>query len=297
MRSIQYSNMGWKLVAELSKVKITLAVTLTTFTGYVLAGRGFHISLPAATVGIFLLACGASVMNHIQEARIDARMERTKSRPLPSGKVTLRQAWLLALSELMAGSLILALGTNAATLVLGLLAMVWYNLVYTYLKRFTPHAVIPGSVVGAIPPLAGWMAAGGSLNDSRAWAIAFFFFVWQVPHFYLLVMKYGKQYEKAGIPALTGKYSLFLIRLLIFLWIVTTGTASLFLFYFGVIRSFIVITGIITASIWLIIVFARPLLRPQTEFMPFRYFMRINYYVLFVIILLNLDHLCFHYLL
>jgi protoheme IX farnesyltransferase len=284
------------LIIELSKAKITVAVSLTTVTGYVLAGGGIQYALPAVTIGIFFMACGASVLNHIQEARSDALMERTQDRPIPAGKVTVFQASSLALSELLIGSVILYSGTTPKALILAWFAMVWYNLIYTYLKRITPHAVIPGSVVGAIPPLVGWVAAGSFLNDVRAWALAFFFFVWQVPHFYLLVIKYGSQYQKAGLPALTGKYSIFLIRFIIFLWIVTTGTAAMFLFYFGVIHSFIAVAGIFSASVWLIIIFMIPVVRPQSEFKPFYYFMRINYYVLFVIILMNLDRFLFHYL-
>jgi protoheme IX farnesyltransferase len=283
-------------VLELSKAKITVAVALTTGTGYILAGGGLRPALVTVTIGIFLLACGASVLNHIQESRTDALMARTKNRPIPSGRVTVKQAWLLAFIECIGGSVMLIAGAGMEALLLAWLALIWYNLIYTYLKRITPHAVIPGSVVGSIPPLAGWVAAGGSLNDSRAWAIAFFFFAWQVPHFYLLVMKYGKQYEKAGLPALTGKYNLYLIRIMIFLWIVTTGSAALFLFYFGVIVSYVAVAGIMAASVWLIVVFMIPLIKPKSEFMPFKYFMRINYYVLFIIIILNLDRVFFHYL-
>jgi heme o synthase len=218
-------------------------------------------------------------------------MLRTKNRPLPAGKISRTQAWIIALVELMAGSLLLASEKNPPVVMLGLLAFVWYNFIYTFLKRVTPHAVIPGSVIGAIPPLAGWVAAGASLNDPKAWAMAFFFFVWQVPHFYLLVMKYGEQYEKAGLPALTGRYSDQMIRLIIFLWVLATSISSLFLIYFNLIRSGIAITLLLIAAIALIVVFIWPLLKAGSEFKPFRYFMRINYYVLLVILLLNIETL------
>ena len=97
----------------------------------------------------------------------------------------IKGALILFVTEILSGSLILYLAANPLALLLGWLALVWYNLVYTFLKRITPHAVIPGSFIGAIPPLIGWVAAGGSLLDFRAWVLALFFFVWQVPHFYL----------------------------------------------------------------------------------------------------------------
>ncbi len=279
----------FQIVAELSKVKITIAVSLTTITGYVLSTRQFDTGFIPVTIGIFLLACGSSVLNHIQESHSDAIMERTSHRPIPNGSIGVPGAFLIAFIELIAGTLILILFVNYLALLLGWFALLWYNLVYTYLKRVTPHAVIPGSLIGAIPPLVGWVAAGGLLSDSRSLAIALFFFVWQVPHFYLLVMKYGPQYEKAGMPALTARYSNFVIRMMIFLWIVTTSLSALLLSYFNVIRSSLVLLAILFASIWLMIVFFIPVFNSEKEFKPFRYFMRINYYVLFMIILLNLD--------
>jgi protoheme IX farnesyltransferase len=190
----------------------------------------------------------------------------------------------------MLGSGLLLFRVNVMALCLGLLALIWYNLIYTNLKRITPHAVIPGSVIGSIPPLVGWVAAGGSLTDTRAWVIALFFFVWQVPHFYLLVLKYGPQYEAAGMPALTSRHSNRIIRLMIFLWIVTTAISALLFGYFNVTRSVITMLAMGIASIWLMIVFIMPVLDPGSDFYPFRYFMKINYYVLFIIVILNLDH-------
>jgi protoheme IX farnesyltransferase len=182
---------------------------------------------------------------------------------------------------------------NYLALILGWIAFFWYNLVYTYLKRVTPHAVIPGSVIGAIPPLVGWVAAGGILTDQRAWAMALFFFVWQVPHFYLLIMKYGQQYEKAGMPALTSRHTSMVIRMMIFLWIITTSLSALLLTYFNLIRSTSVMIGTLFASVWLLVVFFIPVFKPDKEFRPFTYFKRINYYVLFIIILVNIDLLLF----
>jgi heme o synthase len=280
-----------QIIAELSKVKITLAVSFTTITGYILFRGQFESGLFPVTIGIFLLACGSSVLNHIQEANSDSVMERTSDRPIPSGDIGVPGALLIALFELLTGTVILLLLVNYQALILGWFALIWYNLVYTYLKRITPHAVIPGSLVGAIPPLVGWVAAGGSLDGNRAWSMALFFFVWQVPHFYLLVMKYGPQYEKAGMPALTSRHSNKVIRMMIFLWIVATSLSALLLTFFQVIRSSLAMFATLIASLWLMIVFFVPVFNPTKEFKPFTYFMRINYYVLVIILILNLDHI------
>ena len=284
------------ILLQLSKVKITVAVSLTTFTGYILAGGKFNLGFIPVTLGIFLLACAASVMNHIQEQRTDALMQRTHNRPLPSGKVSTQWALVLFVSELITGILILIYSGNILALYLGFTALIWYNLIYTYLKRITPHAVIPGSVIGAIPPLAGWVAAGGSLVDLHAWTMALFFFMWQVPHFYLLVMKYGQQYQKAGMPSLTGKYDDRMIRLMIFLWIVATGLSALLLFYFELVYSLVGLVIITLASLLIIGVFLIPLIRRDIIFRPFRYFMRINYYVLVVVVMLVMDRFFVLYL-
>jgi protoheme IX farnesyltransferase len=277
-------------VLILSKVKITIAVAFTTITGYVLGKGAFDAGFVWVTLGIFLLACGSSVLNHVQEFRTDSVMERTQNRPLPQKQISTKQALLIAIVEIFAGSVILYIGSNLTALLLGLLALVWYNFIYTPLKKVTPHAVIPGSVIGSIPPMVGWVAAGASLADTRVWVMAVFFFVWQVPHFYLLVLKYGKQYQAAGFPALTNSMQEKSIRFLIFIWVLTTAIAALSLFYFRVVVAFQSMVLLTVSSIWLIVVFLIPLLKPEREFKPFRYFMRINYYVLFVILVLNFDH-------
>lgn len=152
------------LILQLSKVKITIAVSFTTITGYVLGRGEIDFGFLWVTLGIFLLACGASVLNHIQESRTDSKMERTKERPIPSGRITKNHAFMLFAIEVISGLLILYFKTSLTALLLGILALIWYNFIYTYLKRITAHAVIPGSVIGAIPPLVGWVASGASLN-------------------------------------------------------------------------------------------------------------------------------------
>lgn len=279
-----------KAILELSKVKITVAVSFTTITGYILALEGIDTGFLLPTLGIFLLACGSSVINHLQEYRTDAQMTRTQNRPIPSGVISPTAASLLALLQIAGGSLLLLYGANISAVILGWVALIWYNLIYTNLKKVTAHAVIPGSVIGAIPPLVGWVSAGGSLLDPNAWVMAFFFFIWQVPHFYLLVLKYGKQYEAAGFPSLTRNYSMLQIKRIIFSWTLATVLSALLLPMTGIISSVIAFSGLIISGIWLIVVFIK-LLRADKELSPGKYFMRINYYVLSIIVMLAIDHL------
>ncbi|MCF8229908.1 MAG: heme o synthase [Bacteroidales bacterium] len=278
-----------RLIAELGKMKITFAVSLTTIAGYVLANDGFDTGLILPTLGIFLLACGSSALNHYQERDKDAMMERTKDRPIPSGKISPSGAMIIAILFIVSGAYLLYFGSGFLAMQLGLLALIWYNAIYTPLKRKTAFAVVPGSIIGAIPPVVGWVAAGGSLTNPQVLILAFFFFIWQVPHFWLLLLKYGKEYEQAGFPSLTSIYTENQIRNITFIWTLATAIASLMIATFGVIDSIITKILLLLAAIWLVIAFADLILRKNQAFNPFKYFMKINYFVLMVLFLLTLD--------
>lgn len=280
-----------RTLLELSKVKITFAVSLTTITGYVLASGSFDTGLILPTLGIFLLACGSSALNHYQEKDQDAQMKRTQDRPIPSGRISPQGALFTALFLSLAGSLLIWFGSGFLALQLALLALIWYNFIYTPLKKKTAFAVVPGSVIGALPPLVGWVAGGGSLADPRAMIIAFFFFIWQVPHFWLLLLKYGKEYEKAGYPSLTSIYSEKQIRYTTFIWTMATGVTALMLPAFGVVNTLFFSIGTLLATVWLVFMFIKLLRVSDEGFNPGYYFMKINYFVLFMIIFLSIDSL------
>lgn len=278
-----------RVLLELSKVKITFAVALTTITGYLLAGGSFDTGLVLPTIGIFLLACGSSAINHFQEREQDMKMERTRNRPIPSGRISPTAALVYAFILSATGSYVLYIGSGMLSMQLGILALIWYNVIYTPLKKRTAFAVVPGAVIGSIPPLVGWVAAGGQLSDPRALFMAFFFFIWQVPHFWLLMLKYGEEYTAAGFPSITRIYSARQIKNITFIWIVATAVSTLMLPAFKVVESWIVIAGLLISSVWLVGQFTRLLSLRDISFSPIRYFMKINYFVLAVIVFLSLD--------
>lgn len=277
------------LLAELSKVKITFAVALTTIAGYLLAKQSFDAGLILPTLGIFILACGSSALNHFQDSDRDMLMLRTKNRPIPSGRVSKNSALAVAVVLIAVGSALIYLGSDFIGLQLGLLALIWYNGIYTPMKRKTAYAVIPGSIIGAIPPIVGWVAGGGSLFNLQALVLAFFFFIWQVPHFWLLMLKYGDEYVKAGYPSITQKYHEKQIRFMTFLWTIATAVAALMLPLFGVVHAKATILIIILAVFWLFFVFTGILRNQNQGFKPFFYFMRINYFVLVIVLALAID--------
>ncbi|MFU8843248.1 MAG: protoheme IX farnesyltransferase [Bacteroidales bacterium] len=274
---------------ELGKVRITFAVSLTTITGYILAAGTIDAGLILPTVGIFLLASGSSAINHYQEKERDGLMQRTHNRPIPSGRISPLGALIFAILLSVTGSVLIYAGSGMLPMQLGILALIWYNGIYTPLKKKTAFAVVPGSVIGAIPPLVGWVAGGGSLSDPRALFIAFFFFIWQVPHFWLLLLKFGKEYEKAGLPSITSIYSDKQIKNTTFVWTMATAVAALMLPVYGIVNSKIIGVGLLIAVIWLVFVFSKLLTRSEEAFNPRHYFMKINYFVLFMIIFLSVD--------
>jgi heme o synthase len=278
-----------KTLLELVKIRITFAVMFTTIAGYLLYTKDFHTGMILPVLGILLLACGSAALNHLQEVRFDALMERTRKRPIPSGRISIPGAWMVVILLTIAGTWMIYAGSNLIGALLGLSAMFWYNVIYTYLKRVTAYAVIPGSVIGSIPPLVGWVAAGGSLNDPFAILIAIFFFIWQVPHFWLLAMKYGPQYEVAGFPVITKVYSRRLIYAFTFIWVLATAIIAFMLPFFGVLNSHISAFGILFSSVWLVYQFSRLYTNHEKEFNPKRYFMRLNFYILFVVVLMVAD--------
>ncbi|GAB4335309.1 MAG: protoheme IX farnesyltransferase [Calditrichia bacterium] len=280
-----------KLMLELGKFRIAQLVTFSTATGYVLASGNIDLPLLFPVVGVFFLAMGAGALNQIQERQRDSLMPRTARRPIPAGHVSLRGAWLVTLLYLFTGTLILAYFTNPAALVLGWLTVLWYNGVYTYLKRWSALAVVPGSVIGSLPPMIGWAAAGSNIWDTRAISIAFFFFIWQIPHFWLLLLNFGQDYEKAGYPTLTALMSRAQLGRLTFIWIVATAAALVMVPLFGVGQSIVTHVLLFAASLGLVWQ-SLSLLRTENErFSFYPAFKGINIFILFAMFVLTLDRL------
>ena len=192
-----------KLVLELAKARITFAVTFSVTTGWVVYTGSFDLAMLVPVLGVFLLACGSAALNQVQEWRTDAKMDRTKNRPIPSGRITPTGALIVSVLFMAVGLNVLSFVEHNTWIVLGLgaFSVVFYNGIYWALKRLTAFAVVPGALIGAVPPLMGWCAAGGELLDRDILEICTFFFIWQIPHFWLLVRIYGSQYVEAGLPA------------------------------------------------------------------------------------------------
>jgi protoheme IX farnesyltransferase len=285
------SNTGDKIsyYLKLSKIRIMLPVSLTGFTGYFIYRPQLSLNLLFVTTGILFLAISASVLNQIQEVQIDKKMIRTQGRPLPSGKISIQHALIFFFCTLESGAVILYLSSGLIALLTGLLTIIWYNVVYTYAKRFTAFAVVPGALTGALPPLIGWVAAGGGLWDRPIIFLEFLFFTGQIPHFWLLILQYGEEYSKAGIPSLTDILSRSQINRLTFTWVVTSVIAALFLCFFEIVRNLAICGILLIASAYIVWKFSG-LVRGLKERGSYRfYFILLDAYFLLLLILLISD--------
>jgi heme o synthase len=188
---------------ELSKPRITMMVVLTTLVGYVLGARGKVAAphLAATLAGTALVAAGASALNMLLEWRIDARMLRTRARPLPSGR--LRPAEALACGLALTSTGLAALAWLAAPLAALVALVTWasYLFLYTPLKPKTSLSTVVGAFPGALPPVIGWAAARGALEPG-AFVLFAILFLWQIPHFLAIAWIYREDYARGGLPML-----------------------------------------------------------------------------------------------
>lgn len=284
---------------ELVKPRITVASTVTTAVGYVVYRGRFDLAMLPVLLGILLQACGAAALNQVQDAVLDTRMGRTAGRPIPGGRITRRGALLGALALLTAGTALSWLAYGPVPAVLGLAAAAVYNGIYTPLKRVTPFAALPGALVGALPPAAGWAAAGGHLADPTIHEIAFFFFLWQMPHFWLLLLHYEKDYVAAGLPSLFDRFDRRQIGRLTFVWIAAVAVASLLMPLFSLFESAVPRYLVAAAGLAVVLralVLLRPVAAAGGQAAPFGRvyklrFMEINTFVLLVCAALVADRL------
>jgi protoheme IX farnesyltransferase len=187
--------------------------------------------------------------------------------------------------------LILIAGAGAKALALGLVSLLWYNGVYTRLKKMTAFAAVPGAAVGMIPPAIGWAAAGGGLLDPRLSALCLVFFMWQVPHFWLLLLRRGEEYEQAGLPSLTAVMSRSQIARVTYIWIFAAAVSSLMLPLYGAVTAPVLCFALLPPAAWLIWS-GRALAARRASVSPSPLlFRKINIYLFVVMTLLVFDNI------
>jgi protoheme IX farnesyltransferase len=284
-----YKISGFNTLVSLMKWKVSLAVTFTTITGYLIYSGRFDLKLLYTALGVYILAGGTSALNQIQERRFDALMERTKHRPLPSGRMTLHTALIISIIFMLTGLSILFFLSGKVSAYLGLFNIFWYNIIYTYLKQVTPFAVVPGSLVGAIPAIIGWSAAGGGILGTKIIIIAYFLFIWQIPHFWFLLLKYGKEYEEAGFPSISKVFNQQSLKSLTYIWIIATSVTTLMFPLFHIVTIPLLLLFIFILNIWLVITFTRITFKLEIGNNFKAAFATINVFMMVILLLITLE--------
>jgi protoheme IX farnesyltransferase len=281
------------ILFELTKIRITSFVTLTTAFGFIAATGEINFDLIPTVFGILLIACGSAALNHFHDRDYDVLMDRTKNRPIPSGKISVIDSLKLSILLVIVGSVILYLGAGILALALALLNIIWYNVVYTIYKRKSAFAIIPGSLVGAIPPAVGWVAGGGSITDPQIIVISFFFFIWQIPHFWLLLLVLDKDYRQAGFPTLTQIFEKKQLARITFVWIIATAVTGLLIPLFGLVQQSMINAALFISGVWLTWQAFKILTETENNF-AFKFaFKHINIFALLVVLLVSIDKLVF----
>jgi protoheme IX farnesyltransferase len=210
----------WQEYLELCKPKVVLLILFTALVGMFLSTEGL-VPFNAwfwGLIGIGFAASAGAALNHWVDQGIDARMERTHNRPLPTGNINGKQAVIFALSLATLSMVILVSFINVLTAALTFASMVGYAVIYSmFLKRTTPQNIVLGGAAGAAPPVLGWTAVTGELH-SEALLLFLIIFVWTPPHFWALAIKRVDDYAKAGVPMLPVTHGIAFTKLHILLY-------------------------------------------------------------------------------
>jgi protoheme IX farnesyltransferase len=192
-------------LVELVKARLTLLVLLTTAVGFYLGAEGAinFAALSYTVFGTAAAAAGAAALNQWWEYNLDALMQRTRSRPVPAGRMRPRDAVVLGAGLSIFGVAYLAFVCNALSGALAAITLVIYVFAYTPLKRVSTFNTALGAVPGALPPMIGWAAARGTLN-AGAWMLFAILFFWQLPHFFAIAWMYRDDYARAGFQMISS---------------------------------------------------------------------------------------------
>ena len=206
-RNLQATNsaVSWSDVLALSKPRISVMVLIVTAIGYALgAGDAFSaIGLVHCLIGTALVAVAANILNQVAERENDARMIRTRNRPVASGRMDAGEAAVLGWSAAIVGAAYLLKWSNGLAALLAVATFALYLFVYTPLKRVSIYNTHVGAIPGALPPLIGFAAAAGHLTPA-AWTLFAILFTWQLPHFFAIAWMHREDYLRGGYRMLSS---------------------------------------------------------------------------------------------
>ena len=277
---------------ELTKPRITILILISTALGYYLAESAMinYLNFFYTILGTAILSGGAGTINHCIERDLDMLMDRTKSRAIPTGLISIKNAFNFGLSQSIIGFAILWVFVNQLTAILGLATILLYLFVYTPLKKITWLNTTIGAIPGAMPALGGWAASANELSPN-AWILFAILFLWQHPHFYAIAIMCKDDYERAGFKMLpviekenhrTNRQIIWHAFLLIpvSLYFVVTGALGIFYFWGALLLGIVYLISSIPLLKESSIKNAKLLLRTSVAYLP----------LLLIIILIDLNY-------
>ena len=190
-------------LVALTKPRVVVMVLVTTLVGYHvgLAGSADYLRIAHLLIGTLLAAAGTLALNQYRERDLDARMDRTRARPLPAGRLDALEALLFGVALTLLGTTYLAVLVGPLVALVTLVTTTLYLFAYTPLKSRTALCTLVGAVPGALPPVAGWAAARGDVTLG-AWVLFGILFLWQLPHTLSIARLYREDYARAGVRVL-----------------------------------------------------------------------------------------------
>lgn len=280
----------WRDYYDLCKPKVVALIMFTAIVGMFLAVPGMVPWEPLVygSIGIALASASAAAINQIVDQRIDAIMARTKNRPLPTGHMDNRRALIFAIVIGLVAMLVLYFLVNPITMILTFISLIGYAVVYTmYLKRATPQNIVIGGAAGAAPPVLGWSAVTGDINE-HSLLLFLIIFAWTPPHFWALAIHRCKEYAKVEIPMLPVTHGIPFTRLQILLYTIILIVVTLLPFVTGMSGVFY-LGGALALGLGFLY-FAVETYKAEDETMPMKTFGYSIFYLMGLFAFLLIDH-------
>jgi protoheme IX farnesyltransferase len=281
---------SWRDYLELTKPRVVALIVLTSVIGTLLAARGLPPidALVFGNLGIALAAASAAAINHLVDRRIDARMARTRKRPLPTGHLAPGQAFAFALVLGVASMVILVAFVNVLTAVLSFASLIVYAVVYTvWLKRATPQNIVIGGAAGAAPPVLGWVAVTNHI-DPQPLLLFLIIFAWTPPHFWALAIARRHDYARADIPMLPVTHGVEFTRLHVLFYTVLLCVVTMLPYMTGMSGLIYLLAAALLNARFLALAIALKITRRDE--LPMRMFRYSISYLMWLFLALLLDH-------
>ena len=274
----------------LCKPRVVVLIVFTAIVGMFLAVPGWPPfgAFMAGTLGIALAASSAAAINHLLDRRTDARMRRTRNRPLATGQLTETSVLVFALSLGVLAMAILVAWVNILTAALTFLSLIGYAIIYTvWLKRATPQNIVIGGAAGAAPPVLGWAAVTGSL-DPQAILLFLIIFTWTPPHFWALAIYRKEEYALVDIPMLPVTHGAAFTRLQILLYTILLVIVTTLPYLTGM-SGLVYLSGVSVLNVGFLW-YALRMMRSRDILLPMHTFAFSITYLLVLFIFLLVDH-------